>query len=179
MVDQQAALGVATTRTEERLLASLGQLQAAPIRFEAARDVPQGGVLCALPALLVLGLLRYSASSFPWLPGYYPLETIFLAIALLALARVPSLEALRYQPPGEWGRLLGLDNGDSTDRDGYKTNTRRLFSGKLLAIVGALAGEGTIRIRVSGVGPADLMRRVTLVRLGEARVEGMSGVIVS
>ena len=30
------------------------------------------------------------------------------------------------------GRLLGLDNGDSTDRDGYKTNTRRLFSGKLL-----------------------------------------------
>lgn len=50
------------------------------------------------------------------------------------------------------GRLLGLDNGDSTDRDGYKTNTRRLFSGKLLAIVGALAGEGSIHIRVSGAG---------------------------
>ena len=33
-------------------------------------------------------------------------------------------------------------------------------------------------IRVAAVGPADLMRRVTLVRLGEARVEGMSGVIV-
>jgi len=102
-------LGVATTREEERILASLGRLQAAPIRFEAAGDVPQGGVLCALPALLALGLLRYSASSFPWLPGYYPLETIFLTIALLALARVPSLEALRYEPPGEWGRLLGLD----------------------------------------------------------------------
>jgi hypothetical protein len=37
------------------------------------------------------------------------LETVFLAIAFLALARVPSLEALRYQPPGEWGRLRGLD----------------------------------------------------------------------
>lgn len=109
MGDQQAALGVATTRVEERILASLGQLQAAPIRFEAATDVSQGGVLCALPALLALGLLRHSAASFPWLPGYYPLETIFLAIALLALARVPSLEALRYEPPGEWGRLLGLD----------------------------------------------------------------------
>jgi hypothetical protein len=109
VVDQQAALGVATTRVEERILASLGKLQAAPIRFEAATDVPQGGVLCALPALLVLGLLRYSAAFFTWLPGYYPLETIFLAIALLALARVPSLEALRYEPPGEWGRLLGLD----------------------------------------------------------------------
>ncbi len=109
MVDEQAALGVATTRGEERILASLGQLQAAPIRFEAATDVPQGGVLCALPALLVLGLLRHSTTHFTWLPGFYPLETIFLAIALLALARVPSLEALRYEPPGEWGRLLGLD----------------------------------------------------------------------
>jgi len=109
VVDQQAALGVATTRMEERILASLGKLQAAPIRFEPATDVPQGGVLCALPALLVLGLLRSSATYFTWLPGYYPLETIFLAIALLALARVPSLEALRYEPPGEWGRLLGLD----------------------------------------------------------------------
>lgn len=109
MVDQQGALGVATTRVEERILASLGKLSAAPIRFEPASDVPQGGVLCALPALLVLGLLRSSATYFSWLPGYYPLETIFLAIALVALARVPSLEALRYEPPGEWGRLLGLD----------------------------------------------------------------------
>ncbi len=109
MVDEQAALGVATTRVEERILASLGKLHAAPIRFEPATDVPQGGVLCAVPALLALGLLRHSATYFTWLPGYYPLETIFLAIALLALARVPSLEALRYEPPGEWGRLLGLD----------------------------------------------------------------------
>jgi hypothetical protein len=109
VVDQQAALGVATTRMEERILASLGRLQGAPIRFEPAEDVPQGGVLCALPALLALGLLRCSATHFSWLPGYYPWETIFLAIAWLALARVPSLEALRYEPPGEWGRLLGLD----------------------------------------------------------------------
>ena len=28
---------------------------------------------------------------------------------MLALARVPSFEALRYEPPGEWGKLLGLD----------------------------------------------------------------------
>jgi hypothetical protein len=100
---------VATTRVEERLLASLGKLQAAPIRFEAVSDVPKGGVLCALPALLALGLLRHSQESFSLPAGYYPLETIFLAVAFLALARVPSLEALRYEPPGEWGRLLGLD----------------------------------------------------------------------
>lgn len=100
---------MATTRLEERLWASLGQLQAAPIRFEAVQDVPGGGVLCALPALLVLGLLRHSAKNFSLPPGYYPLDTIFLVIALLALARVKSLEALRYEPSGEWGKLIGLD----------------------------------------------------------------------
>lgn len=35
------------------------------------------------------------------------------------------------------GKLMGLDNGDSTDWDSYKGNSRRLFSGKLLAIVAA------------------------------------------
>jgi hypothetical protein len=30
-------------------------------------------------------------------------------LALLALARLPSLEQLRYCAPGEWGKLLGLD----------------------------------------------------------------------
>ena len=109
MADQGAALGVATTRGEERVLASLGQLGAASIRFEPASDLAQGGVLCALPALLALGLLRHSATHFALPPGYYPLETVFLSMAFLALARVPSLEALRYEAPGEWGRLLGLD----------------------------------------------------------------------
>ena len=36
------------------MLASLGKLQAAPIRFEAVSDVPEGGVLCVWPALLAL-----------------------------------------------------------------------------------------------------------------------------
>ena len=49
------------------------------------------------------------------------------------------------------GVLLGMDNGDSTDLDGYKTHSRRLFSGKLLLMVGAQE-EGEIRIRVTGQG---------------------------
>lgn len=81
----------------------------APIRFEVVNDVPKGGVLCALPALLALGLLRHSKESFSLPPGYYPLETILLLVGLLALARVPSFEAVRYEPPGEWGKLLGMD----------------------------------------------------------------------
>ncbi len=100
---------MATTRLEERLLASLGQLEVAPVCFEAVQDVPSGGVLCALPALLALGLLRHSQKNFSLPAGYYPLATIFLVIAFLALARVKSLEQLRYEPPGEWGKLLGLD----------------------------------------------------------------------
>lgn len=108
-MDQQAALGVATLRMEERLLASVGCLQAAPLEFEHASDVPNGGVLCALPTLLVVGLLRRTRDYFSLPAGYYPLEAIFLAIALLALGRVKSLEQLRYQPPGEWGKLLGMD----------------------------------------------------------------------
>ena len=100
---------MAATRVEERWLASLGKLQVAPIRFEAVNDVPKGGVLCALPALLALGLLRHHQESFSLPAGYYPVETIFLCVALLALGRVPSFEALRYEPPGEWGKLLGLD----------------------------------------------------------------------
>jgi len=91
------------------LLASLGKLQAAPIRFELVKDVPKGGVLCALPALLAFGLLRHTQEKFSLPAGYYPLETIFLAVAFLALGRVKSVEALRYEPPGEWGKVLGMD----------------------------------------------------------------------
>lgn len=100
---------MATTRLEERVLASLGSLGAAAIRPERVEDVPKAGVLCALPALLALGLLRHSRTHFTLRPGFYPLESIFLSLAFLALARVPSLEALRYEPPGEWGKILGLD----------------------------------------------------------------------
>ena len=50
------------------------------------------------------------------------------------------------------GYLLGLDNGDADDFDGYKTDCRRLFSGKLLAIIGATDKAGDMKIHVSGRG---------------------------
>ncbi len=50
------------------------------------------------------------------------------------------------------GRLLGLDNGDSTDYDQYKGTSRRLFNGKLMAIIGATLEPGKIRIEVSSKG---------------------------
>lgn len=50
------------------------------------------------------------------------------------------------------GRLLGLDNGDSTDYDQYKGTNRRLFSGKLMVIIGATMDPGKIKLEVSSNG---------------------------
>lgn len=50
------------------------------------------------------------------------------------------------------GRILGMDNGDSTDYDNYKTTVRKLFSGKLLIVVGSAGEPGEIHLTVSGRG---------------------------
>lgn len=91
------------------MLAAVGLLRRAPVQFEPNDDVPLGGVLWALPALLTEGLLRHSRKLFTLPEGFYPMETIFVVLAFMALVRVRSLESLRYEPPGEWGRLVGLD----------------------------------------------------------------------
>jgi hypothetical protein len=102
-------MGNAATRSLERVAAAMGMLESAPIEFQPACDVAQGGVLLAVPALLAVGLLRHTAELY-WLPpGFYGIESIFLLLGLMALARIRSLEQLRYQAPGEWGKLLGLD----------------------------------------------------------------------
>ena len=68
------------------------------------------------------------------------------------------------------GRILGMDNGDSTDYDDYKTNVRKLFSGKLLIVVGATREAGEIRLRVSGSGltGAELVIRAAADSAGAA-----------
>ena len=102
-------MGYATTRSVERVAAAMGGLVAAPVQFEATCDVPKGGVLLALPALLAVGLLRHTAALYQLPNGFYGIAGIFLLLALQALARIKSIEQLRYVAPGEWGKLLGLD----------------------------------------------------------------------
>jgi len=102
-------MGYATTRPAERMAAAMGALASAPIQFEAAQDVPKGGVLLALPALLAAGLMRHTQELYTLPNGFYGIASIFLLLALMALARIPSIEQLRYVAPGEWGNLLGLD----------------------------------------------------------------------
>ncbi len=94
---------------EGRLAASIGELNAVPPQFTAALDVPNAGVLCALPALLAVGLLEGVERHLALPKGYYGLDTVLMLLAFMALARVKSIESLRYCAPGEWGKLLGLD----------------------------------------------------------------------
>lgn len=50
------------------------------------------------------------------------------------------------------GRLVGLDNGDSTDYEAYKGTSRKLFSGKLLAIIAAKTEPGEIEVEMTSPG---------------------------
>jgi prepilin-type processing-associated H-X9-DG protein len=102
-------MGMACTRVVERALASVGELQEAPSRFEPAADVVNGGVLWAVPALLANGLLRHNDKYFQLRKGFYGPDHIFLLLAFMALDRIKSVERLRYEPAGEMGKLLGLD----------------------------------------------------------------------
>lgn len=58
---------------------------------------------------------------------------------------------VRVQVSGA-GLLAGLDNGDSTDTDQYQTNSKRLFSGKLLAVVRSNGMPGEIKVCVTSEG---------------------------
>ncbi|MBQ9332746.1 MAG: DUF4982 domain-containing protein [Lachnospiraceae bacterium] len=76
------------------------------------------------------------------------------------------------------GRLIGMDNGDSSDPDGYRTDSRRLFNGKLMVAValdkandeservidegcGSYVGDPDIRIELED-GEKDV-RRISLM----------------
>src|SRR5664279_1359899 len=85
-----------------------GEKGVAP-EFVPSLDVTGGGVLLALPALLAVGLLRHTDRHFTLPRGYYSLFSIFLLLGFMALSRLKSMEKLRYEAPGEWGKLLGLD----------------------------------------------------------------------
>lgn len=103
-------LGVACTRLVERVSAAIGLLPGgAPVQYENCRDVTFGGVLCALPALEQNGLFRHLESCFQRLGGYYTTVQVFSLLGFMALCRIKTVEQLQFHPPGELGKLLGLD----------------------------------------------------------------------
>lgn len=70
------------------------------------------------------------------------------------------------------GRLIGLDNGDSADFDEYKGKSRRLFGGKLLAVIGSRQKAGEIQIRLASPGLKDCS--LTLQALEAPFLEGVA-----
>ena len=97
------------------MLASAGLMtEAEPVFAAPAHAVAHGGVLAALPMLLRAGLLGAANRLFRLPDGFYGLTTILLFVAFMTLARVRNPESLRYQAPGEWGAILGLDRCPET-----------------------------------------------------------------
>jgi prepilin-type processing-associated H-X9-DG protein len=105
--DAAAEMGTACTRPWDRISAPLGLLpDGAPTRFEPCRDVSFGGVLCALPALSANGLFSHVSEC---LKTYYTTLQVLILVAYMALCRIKTVEQLQYHPPGELGKLQGLD----------------------------------------------------------------------
>ena len=107
--DAAAGLGTACTRVAERVMAAMGARSGAPTRFDPCLDVPYGGVLCALPALVANGLLSGTDGLLNRLKGYYTAVHVLILMGFMALCRIRTVEELRGEAPGEFGRLVGLD----------------------------------------------------------------------
>ena len=109
--DAQAALGmgVACTRADERIAAAVGLSQCATTRFEPGQDVQMAGVLAALPALCANGLLSGLGRHLHLAAGFYSALHILLVLGFMALGRIRRPEGLRHIPPGEFGKVIGLD----------------------------------------------------------------------
>lgn len=73
------------------------------------------------------------------------------------------------------GRLVGLDNGDSSDYDSYKGTSRRLFNGKLLAIIASKQEAGEIKVKVSSYGLED--KTITLDAVTCEKIIGVSSIV--
>jgi hypothetical protein len=110
-LDAEAATGIGTacTRADERMAAALGLAHSAATRFEPATDVSLGGLLAGLPALCANGLLSGIDRHLKLPAGFYSCLHILLTLGFMALSRIRRPEGLRHIPPGEFGRVIGLD----------------------------------------------------------------------
>lgn len=107
--DASKGLGTACTRVDERVAAAFGLIQGAPARFERCKDVFMGGLLTGLPALCANGLFSGLGKHLSLPKGFYSAMHILTLLGFMALGRLRRPEALRHVPPGEIGRVVGLD----------------------------------------------------------------------
>lgn len=99
-----------SNRAIDRAFARLGLLQDAAPLFRNGENIPDAGVLVALPALIESGLLDTARKVYGNLgASFYGLRTILLTLVLMALLRIKRPEGLKECSPVDLGRLLGLD----------------------------------------------------------------------
>jgi transposase-like protein len=97
-------------RTADRVAARFGDLVEAPVVVTQGAQLPLAGLLLALPALEMTGLLPVAAETFPPMrKGFYGLRATLLMGVFLALLREPRAEAATRIRPADLGRVLGLD----------------------------------------------------------------------
>ena len=103
-------LAVPEPRTAERVAARFGDLAEAPVVITEGAHLPLVGLLLALPALEMTGLLPVAGEVFPPMrKGFYGLRAVLLMGVFLALLREPRAEAATRIRPADLGRVLGLD----------------------------------------------------------------------
>jgi len=140
--DDSAAISFDTDPSDrrfDRLMAYLGLLDDAAPMFQSGANIPGGGVLLAIPALVASGALKCAHEVYGGLgPAFYGLRTTIVALVLMALLRIKRPEALKEHPPQDLGRVLGLDRAPEV-----KTLRRKLSrlaaSGQATAFGRALA----------------------------------------
>ena len=103
-------LAAPVPRTADRVAARFGDLAEAPVVITEGAQLPLAGLLLALPALEMTGLLPIAAEVFPPMrKGFYGLRATLLMGVFLALLREPRAEAATRIRPADLGRVLGLD----------------------------------------------------------------------
>ncbi len=138
-------------RTTDRVAARFGDLVEAPVVITQGAQLPLAGLLLALPALEMTGLLPVAAEVFPPMrKGLYGLRATLLMGVFLALLREPRAEAATRIRAADLGRLLGLDRAPEV-----KTLRRELSElashGKGAALQAAL-GRHHVGARPDAVG---------------------------
>lgn len=103
-------------------------------------------------------------------------DLVFVEISTVDADGNPVENAMDYvtvQVEGA-GRLVGLDNGDSTDYDQYKGTCRKLFQGKLLAVIGAKTSDGSVTVTVKSTNPGIAPATLLLHAVASPKIEGVS-----
>ncbi|MFN0068049.1 MAG: putative transposase [Limisphaerales bacterium] len=99
-----------TDRSGDRCLARQGLLDDAAPLFGDQAELPQAGVLLAVPVLQAHGGLEVFRRLYGSLgPAFYGLRTTVLSLVLLALLRIKRPENVKEYSPERLGCLLGLD----------------------------------------------------------------------